>query len=99
MSGRVGAPRRVRCHVDIMLAKERYRRRDRDPRHLGNRRADAELWGAEVAPLGVGPLLDVNTSGPLAARIRSVLATWVDRAGAGPRELDKPGRADRGSSG
>ncbi len=68
----------IRCRLDVALAGERYHRRDRDPRHLDDRRTDAELWGAEVAPLGVGPLLEVDTSGPvdiasLADMVRSAL--------------------------
>ena len=71
----------VRCRLDVTLAQERYHRRDRDPRHLDDLRTDAELWGAEVAPLGVGPLLEVDTSGPvdvrsLAELVRSTL-TWA----------------------
>jgi predicted kinase len=70
----------VRCRLDLTLAQERYHRRERDPRHLDDRRTDAELWGAGVAPLGVGPLLEVDTSGPvdirsLAELIRSALTT------------------------
>ena len=70
----------IRCRLDVALAQERYHRRDRDPRHLDDRRTDAELWGAEVAPLGVGPLLEVDTSGPvdiasLADLVRSALTT------------------------
>lgn len=55
----------VRCRLDLTLARERYHRRERDPRHLDDRRTGAELWGAEVAPLGVGTLLEVGTSGPV----------------------------------
>jgi predicted kinase len=68
----------IRCRVDVSRAQERYHRRDRDPRHLDDLRTDAELWGAEVAPLGVGPLLEVDTSGQvdiasLAELVRSAL--------------------------
>jgi hypothetical protein len=70
----------VRCRLDVTLAQQGYHRRDRDPRHLDDRRTDVELWGAEVAPLGVGPLLEVDTSGPvdvgsLAGLVRSALTT------------------------
>ena len=70
----------VRCRLDVTLAQERYRGRDRDQRHLDHRRTDAELWGAEIVPLGVGPLLDVDTSGPvdvasLAELVHSALTT------------------------
>jgi predicted kinase len=68
----------VRCRVDVALAEERYRRRTRDGRHLDDLRTHDELWGRDVPPLGVGPLLDVDTSGPvdvaaLAARVRAVV--------------------------
>jgi len=58
----------VRCHLNVSLARERYHGRDRDPRHLDDLRTDAELWGAEVAALGVGPLLEVDTSAPVDVR-------------------------------
>lgn len=68
----------VRCRVDVAVARERFRRRVRDGRHLDDARSEAELWGAEVAPLGVGPLLEVDSTGrvdigALADRVRSAL--------------------------
>ncbi len=68
----------VRCRVPVEVARERYIRRVRDPRHLDGLRDEVELWGEEVAPLGLGPLLEVDTSGEvdvgaLAAAVRSVL--------------------------
>ena len=68
----------VRCRVEVSAARERYRRRVRDARHLDDQRTDDELWGAEVAPLGVGPLIEVDTAGPvdiaaLATLIRSAM--------------------------
>ena len=33
--------------------------------HLDLERDERELWGAPVAPLGVGPLLEVDTRGPV----------------------------------
>lgn len=53
----------VRCQVAVELARQRYRDRVRDERHLDGDRDDDELWGQEVAPLGVGPLLAVDTTG------------------------------------
>ncbi len=47
-------------------------------RHPGHRdRGEDELWGRPVEPLGVGPLVEVDTSGPvdvpaLAGRIRTL---------------------------
>jgi predicted kinase len=69
----------VRCRLDVQLARERYRSRHRDERHLDDRRTEQELWGAEVEPLGVGPLIEVDTTGPvdvvaLAGRVRAGLS-------------------------
>ena len=55
----------VRCRLDRELARERFAARLRDARHLDDRRTDDELWGSEVLPLGLGPLLEVDTSGPV----------------------------------
>jgi predicted kinase len=67
----------VRCRLDIDLARARYRRRVRDARHLDGLRTEEELWGKEVAPLGVGPVIELNTAEPvdvvsLANDIRSI---------------------------
>lgn len=69
----------VRCHVPLAVAQDRYRRRSRDGRHLDDLRAPSELWGQEVAPLGLGPVQDVDTSGAVdigqvAASCRALLA-------------------------
>lgn len=53
----------VRCEVSVELARRRHRSRRRDARHLDDQRSDDELWGSPVAPLGVGPLVRVDTSG------------------------------------
>ena len=54
----------VRCVVPVELAQERYRSRTgRDERHLDDQRTDEELWGRPVDPLGVGPVLEVDTRG------------------------------------
>lgn len=55
----------IRCKVGLALVRERFRARVRDPRHLDSERTEEELWGQEVAPLGVGPLIEVDTSGPV----------------------------------
>ncbi|MCF6379209.1 ATP-binding protein [Nocardioides KLBMP 9356] len=65
----------VRCRVPVDVARTRYRARRRDPRHLDDERDELELWGDEVAPLDMGPLIEVDTTEPvdlraLAARIR-----------------------------
>ncbi|WP_322921495.1 AAA family ATPase [Nocardioides renjunii] len=69
----------VRCRVPLEVARERYGRRVRDSRHLDGLRTEAELWREEVAPLGLGPLLEVDTSRAVdvdrvAASVRSLLA-------------------------
>ena len=68
----------VRCRVPLDVARDRYRNRLRDERHLDRLRIESELWGSEVAPLDVGPLVEVDTSGPVdtaqvAASVRSLL--------------------------
>lgn len=52
----------VRCVLDKALARERFTRRERDDRHLDALRSEEELWGSEVPPLGVGPLIEVDTT-------------------------------------
>ena len=69
----------IRCRVSLEVARERYARRVRDGRHLDRLRTETELWGAEAAALGVGPLIDVDTTEPvdiprLASAVRSALA-------------------------
>jgi hypothetical protein len=68
----------VRCRVPLEIARERYLHRARDQRHLDGLRDESELWGSEAAPLGLGPLLEVDTSGDVdvaevAAVVRSAL--------------------------
>ncbi|MFL6135982.1 MAG: AAA family ATPase [Nocardioidaceae bacterium] len=68
----------VRCRVPLAVVRERYANRIRDERHLDVLRSEAELWGQEVAPLGIGPLVEVDTTGPvdvehLASVIRTAL--------------------------
>jgi predicted kinase len=68
----------VRCRVDVSVARDRYRRRIRDERHLDALRTEDELWAAEVPPLDVGPLIEVDTAetvdvAALAGRIRSAM--------------------------
>jgi predicted kinase len=69
----------VRCRAALDLARERYQRRVRDVRHLDGLRGEVELWGEEVAPLGVGPLIDVDTAaavdlGGLGSAVREALS-------------------------
>jgi predicted kinase len=70
----------VRCRVDLDVARERYRNRRRDRRHLDDQRTEDELWGEPVRPLGVGPLVIVDTTRPVdvpavASKVRTALAT------------------------
>ncbi len=51
----------VRCLADPSVCRERFWRRRRDARHLDDARSPEELWGRPVDPLGVGPLLEVDT--------------------------------------
>jgi len=72
----------VRCRAPLELVRRRYRERVRDAGHLDDLRTEEELWGQEVAPLGVGPLVEVDTSGPVhlhavSARVRTLLTRPV----------------------
>jgi predicted kinase len=60
-------------------ARSRYYARagSRHPGHLDRERTEDELWGRPVTPLGVGPLVEVDTSRPvdvpaLAGRLRAL---------------------------
>ncbi len=57
----------VRCTVTRELARARYyaRATGRHPGHLDLARSEDELWGQPVPPLGVGPLIEVDTTGPV----------------------------------
>ena len=68
----------VHCAVPVELARERYLARagHRHAGHLDDQRTEDELWGARHRPLGLGPAIEVDTSGPvdvplLAMRIRA----------------------------
>jgi predicted kinase len=55
----------VRCRLPVEVARDRYARRRRDARHLDGLRTKDELWSREVALLGVGPSIEVDTSSPV----------------------------------
>jgi len=55
----------VRCVAPLAVVRARYAARERDPRHLDRLRSVGELWASDVAPLGVGPLVEVDTSAPV----------------------------------
>lgn len=68
----------VRCQVELDVARERYRDRQRDEGHLDDQRSEDELWGEPVRPLGVGPLVIVDTTRPVdvsavASQVRAAL--------------------------
>ena len=72
----------VHCTVPLDLARDRYRARagHRHAGHLDDARSDQELWGEPSRPLGLGPVIVVDTSGPvdiaeLIAAMARVLAT------------------------
>ncbi|WP_112262999.1 AAA family ATPase [Lentzea terrae] len=57
----------LRCVVPVEVARSRYlaRAAGRPAGHLDLERDEAELWGEPVHPLDVGPLVAVDTTGPL----------------------------------
>lgn len=57
----------LRCVVPVKVARARYRARaaDRHAGHLDLERDEAELWGEPVRPLGVGSVVEVDTTEPL----------------------------------
>jgi predicted kinase len=65
----------IRCMADQTVCRERFRHRHPDARHLDDARSPDELWDQPVNPLGVGPVVEVDTEKALdvrglAARIR-----------------------------
>ena len=72
----------MHCVVPAELARARYRARagTRHAGHLDADRGEAELWGTPSRPPGIGPVVEVNTSGPvnvgrLAATLAQLAAT------------------------
>ena len=57
----------LRCVVPVEVARSRYYARafGRHAGHLDLARDEAELWGEPVRTLGVGPVVEVDTSVPL----------------------------------
>ena len=57
----------VHCTVPRDLAQARYRARSagRHACHLDAERTDTELWAEPVRELGLGPVITVDTSGPV----------------------------------
>lgn len=59
---------RCRCPLEIVEARYRARSRRRHPGHLDEQRSPEELWNeneSHLTPLGLGPLIEVDTSGPV----------------------------------
>ncbi|MEV0714821.1 AAA family ATPase [Asanoa sp. NPDC050611] len=92
----------VRCLVDIDVARRRYRARNRDAGHLDALRPDRELWGEPVRPLGVGPLVEVDTAEAVdvqalaAALERTLREPGTCRDGEGRCSVDRRGRRQDG---
>ena len=80
----------VRCHLPVALAREEYRARmaNRHVGHLDRQRSENELWEEPSEPLGVGPLVVVDTSGVVEI---SALASAIAAAGAAAHD-QKDGR-------
>jgi predicted kinase len=57
----------VHCTLPRNVAKTRYqaRARRRHAGHLDDIRTDGELWGDPPQPLGLGPVIQVDTSGEI----------------------------------
>ena len=72
----------VHCTVPLDLARARYRARTghRHAGHLDGARSDQELRGEPSRPLGLGPVVVVDTSGPV--DIAKVAATVAQEIGA-----------------
>jgi predicted kinase len=74
---RPGQLAEVHCIIPLDLARARYRARSarRHAGHLDADRSEAELWGEPPRPLGLGPVVPVDTSGPVdTARLAAILA-------------------------
>ncbi len=69
----------VHCTVPLDLARARYRARTghRHAGHLDDARSDQELWGEPSRPPGLGPVIVVDTSGPVDAAELAVTVTRV----------------------
>jgi hypothetical protein len=57
----------IRCVVPVEVARSRYyaRAAQRHSGHLDLHRNETELWGQPVPPLGIGPLIEVDTTRPV----------------------------------
>lgn len=69
----------IRCQVPLELARERYlaRATGRHPGHLDRLRTEDELWSRPLQPIGVGAVIEVDTSSPV--DVESVAAMVLGR--------------------
>lgn len=73
-----GALVELRCTSPRELVEARYRARSatRDPGYLDSERSFDEIWNDHLTPLGIAPVIELDTSGPVdiaatAAQIRA----------------------------
>lgn len=74
----------IRCQAPIDVVRRRYQERVRDDRHLDHLRTEEELWGNEVPPLGVGPLLEIDTTQPVEIAVVSEQVLFHLRSAVSP---------------
>jgi glucokinase len=64
----------VHCACPPEVARARYRERVRHPGHGGVTEDEVAAWAADAGPLALGPVLEVDTTGPV--EVDGVVA-WV----------------------
>ena len=70
----------VHCVVSVATARARYGSRVRGAGPRDDQRTEAELWGHPVAPLEVGPLIEVDTERPVdVGRLATMIIAAADR--------------------
>lgn len=91
-----GALVEIRCVAPRDLVQERYRARSatRDPGYFDAHRPFEELWSAHLTPLGLGPVIEVDTSHPVDV---ATLATSV-RARAASGGAQRPRTPSRNAT-
>ena len=57
-----GSVLEIRCVAPREVARTRYLTRRRDPGYFDAHRPFDELWDAHLAPLDIGPVIEVDTS-------------------------------------
>ncbi len=82
--------------ASLETVRQRYRARRRGAGHLDQLRDEAELWSAPVRPLGVGPLLEVDTERDVDVAALVEAVHRLDENGRQPpREVPSPGQSQR----